>query len=96
MFPALDFSAANFQLLICMSSLGVIQVTEWRTITVQVAGEMNPQYLSDTSPSSLERERRSTQEDNTFFPASPSASTIIPALIAPLCLFTCTTSVPTL
>lgn len=55
---ALDFSAAHFQLLICMSSPGVIQVTEWRTITVQVASEMNPQYLSDTSPSSLGRERR--------------------------------------
>lgn len=79
-----------------MSSLGVIQVTEWRTITVQVAGEMNPQYLSDTCPSSLKRERRSSQEDNIFFPASPLAYTIIPALIAPLCLFTCTTSIHTL
>ena len=67
-----------------MFSPGVIQVTEWRTITVQVAGEMNPQYLSDTSPSSLGRERRSTQEDNIFFPASLSAYKISLTLIAPL------------
>lgn len=47
MLCAPDFKAANFQLLlICMSLLDVIQVTEQRTITVQVAGKMNSQCVS--------------------------------------------------
>lgn len=79
-----------------MSLPGVIQVTEQRTITVQVAGEMNPQYLSDTSPSYLERGSRSSQEDGVSFfrsPPAPLTYAISPAVIACFCLFTCRSSI---